>query len=149
MKIIATNRKATFNYFIEEKLEAGIILTGSEVKSLRNGKANIEESYVSDIDGELHLINSSIAKYSQSNRFNHEEKRPRKLLLHVKQINKFLGAIKKKGNTIIPLRLYFNPKNRVKVEIALASGKKLFDKRATIKERDWQREKARLLKNGK
>lgn len=149
MKIISNNRKATFNYFIEEKFEAGIVLTGSEVKSLRAGKCSIEESYVSDIGGEMHLINSTISKYAQSNRFNHEEKRPRKLLLHVREINKLLGGIKRKGFTIIPLKIYFNQRNRVKIEVALASGKKLFDKRATLKERDWQREKGRLLRTSK
>ena len=149
MKVISTNRKASFNYFIEDKFEAGIILTGSEIKSLRNGKASIEEAYISDYKGELYLINSNIAKYAQSNQFNHDEKRQRKLLLHSKQINKFLGFLKIKGNAIIPLKMYFNDNNRVKVEIAIASGKKLFDKRATIKERDWQREKGRLLRKGK
>lgn len=149
MKIISTNRKATFNYFIEEKFEAGIMLTGSEVKSLRAGRISIEESYVGEIKGELHLLNCNIGKYAESGRFNHEEKRPRKLLLHTRQINKLLGSIQKKGYTIIALKLYFNERNRAKIEIALATGKKLFDKRATAKERDWQREKARLLRTGK
>ncbi len=149
MKIISTNRKASFNYFIEDKFEAGIVLTGSEIKSLRNGKASIEEAYVSDYKGELYLLNANIAKYAQSNQFNHDEKRQRKLLLHSKQISKFLGLLKIKGTTIVPLKMYFNDNNRVKVEIAVASGKKLFDKRATIKERDWQRERGRLLKSCK
>ncbi len=149
MKVISTNRKATFNYFLEDKFEAGIVLTGSEIKSLRNGKASIEEAYIGESKGELYLINANIAKYTQSNRFNHDEKRQRKLLLHSKQISKFLGFLKIKGNAIIPLKMYFNDNNRVKVEIAIASGKKLFDKRATIKERDWQREKGRLLRGSK
>ncbi len=149
MKIIATNRKASFNYFIEEKFEAGIILTGSEVKSLRAGKVSIDESYVGDIKGELYLLNAFISKYTQSNRFNHDETRPRKLLLHTNQINKLLGNLKKNGKTIIALQLYFNKNNKVKIEISLASGKKLFDKRAVIKERDWKREKSRLLTTSK
>lgn len=148
MKNIATNKKAHFNYFIEETFEAGIVLVGSEVKSLRAGKVNIEESHVCQENGEIFLVNCNIPKYEQSNRFNHEERRHRKLLLHQVQVNKLLGSIKRKGATVIALSMYFNARNRVKVEIALAIGKKLFDKRATIKERDWQREKAGLLKKG-
>jgi SsrA-binding protein len=145
-KLVADNRKARFHYAIGETFEAGVALTGSEVKSLRTGKANIAESYASTRDGELWLLNSNISEYKQAGRFNHEPKRPRKLLLHKRQINKLIGAVEREGMTVVPLKLYFNDKGRAKVEIALAKGKKLHDKRDTEKKRDWQREKGRLMR---
>jgi SsrA-binding protein len=146
-KLIADNRKARFNYEIGEVFEAGIVLTGTEVKSLRTGKAMIAESYASNEGGELFLINSNIAEYGQANRFNHEPKRPRKLLLHGKQIDKLFNAMARDGMTVVPLKLYFNDFGRAKVEVALAKGKKLHDKRETEKARDWNREKGRLLRD--
>jgi SsrA-binding protein len=146
-KLIADNRKARFNYEIGEVFEAGIVLTGTEVKSLRTGKAMIAESYASNEGGELFLINSNIAEYGQANRFNHEPKRPRKLLLHGKQIDKLFNAMSRDGMTVVPLKLYFNDFGRAKVEVALARGKKLHDKRETEKARDWNREKGRLLRD--
>lgn len=145
--IIAQNRKARFNYFIKETFEAGIVLLGSEVKSLRSGRANIAESYADEKDGELYLINSHINEYKQSNQFNHEPRRMRKLLLKRKQIDRLIGAIQQKGITLVPLTLYFNEKGYVKLELGIAEGKKQHDKRATIKEREWQRDKARVLKD--
>ena len=145
-KIVAENRKARFNYEIGEKFEAGIALTGSEVKSLRAGKATIGESYADARDGEIWLVNSNIPEYRQANRLNHTPKRPRKLLLHKRQINKLIGAVEREGMTLVPLKLYFNEKGRAKVELALAKGKKLHDKRETEKKRDWDREKGRLLR---
>ena len=145
-KIAAENRKARFNYEIGETYEAGIALTGSEVKSLRAGKATIAESYADARDGEIWLINSNIPEYLQAGRENHSPKRPRKLLLHKRQINKLIGAVEREGYTVVPLRVYFNPKGRAKVEIALARGKKLHDKRETLKKRSWDREKSRLLR---
>ncbi len=146
-KTIAVNRKARYNYFIEEDFEAGIVLTGTEVKSLRAGEANITESYAEAKMGEIFLVNAYIKEYEMGNRFNHDARRPRKLLLHRRQVNKIAGAIQRKGKTLVPLSIYFNDKNRVKVQIGLASGKKAHDKRATEKERDWNREKGRLLKD--
>ncbi len=145
-KIVAVNRKARFNYEIGEPVEAGIALTGTEVKSLRESRANIAESYVSPENGEIWLINANIPEYRQANRFNHEPRRSRKLLLHKRQIHRLLGGVEREGMTIVPLRLYFNDRGRAKVEIALAKGKKLHDKRETEKARDWQREKGRLLR---
>jgi SsrA-binding protein len=145
-KLVADNRKARFNYAIGETFEAGIALTGSEVKSMRTGKANIGESYASARDGELWLFNSNISEYKQAGRFNHAPKRARKLLLHKRQINKLIGAVEREGMTVVPLKLYFNDKGRAKVEIALAKGKKFHDKRQTEKKRDWQREKGRLMR---
>lgn len=144
---IAQNRRARYDFFIEDTLEAGIMLAGSEVKSLREGKSNINESYADEEDGELFLVNAHIPEYKGANRFNHQTKRPRKLLLHKKQLNKLLGALKKKGITLVPLSLYFNDRGRVKVELGIAKGKKQHDKRATEKEREWNREKARTLKD--
>ena len=143
MKVIAYNRKAKFNYEIEEEIEAGIILLGSEIKSIREGKITINESYASEINGDIILINTNIAEYKGANRFNHEPKRPRKLLLHKKQINKIIGKITFKGYSLIPVKLYFNDKNMVKVLLGIAKGKKLYDKRKTIKERDQKRAEAR------
>ena len=145
-KIIADNRKARFHYEIGEVFEAGVALTGSEVKSLRNGRANIGESYAASRDGELWLFNSNISEYKQAGRDNHAPKRPRKLLLHKRQINKLIGAVERQGFTVVPLKMYFNARGRAKVEIALARGKKLHDKRETEKKRDWAREKGRLLR---
>ncbi len=145
-KVIADNRKARFNYEIGETYEAGIALTGSEVKSLRAGKANIAESYADARAGEIWLINSNIPEYMQAHHFNHAPKRPRKLLLHARQINKLAGAVEREGMTIVPLKLYFNEKGRAKLEIALARGKKLHDKRQTEKKRTWERERGRLMR---
>ena len=146
IKIVADNRKARFNYAIEDTFEAGVSLTGTEVKSIRTGKATIAESYADARDGEIWLVNATIPEYLQGNRFNHAPKRPRKLLLHRSQINKLIGAVEREGMTLVPLRLYFNEKGRAKVELALARGKKLHDKRETEKKRDWAREKGRLLR---
>ncbi len=145
-KLIADNRKARFNYAIMDTVEAGISLSGTEVKSLRTGKATIAESYADARDGEIWLVNANIPEYLQANRFNHTPKRPRKLLLHKRQINKLIGAVEREGMTLIPLKLYFNARGRAKVELALAKGKKLHDKRETEKKRDWNREKGRLLR---
>lgn len=145
-KLVADNRKARFNYEIGETYEAGIALTGSEVKSLRAGKATIGESYADTRGGELWLINSNIPEYLQAGRFNHAPKRPRKLLMHRRQINKLIGAVEREGMTVVPLKLYFNDRGRAKVEIALARGKKLHDKRQTEKKRSWDRERARLMR---
>jgi SsrA-binding protein len=147
LKIAADNRRARFNYAIGEAFEAGIVLTGTEIKSLRNGKATISESYADAKDGEIWLVNSNIPEYLQANRNNHAPKRPRKLLLHKRQINKLIGAVEKEGMTIVPLKIYFNLRGRAKVEIALAKGKKLHDKRDTEKKRDWQRERGRLMRD--
>ena len=143
-KIICINRKASFNYFFLETLEAGISLKGSEVKSLRDGKGNIADSYAVDNNGELFLINSHIPLYRQSSYNNHDPKEDRKLLLKKKEINKLIGKINQDGLTLIPTKLYFL-KGKVKVEIAVAKGKKLYDKRQVKKTRDWNREKARIL----
>ena len=148
-KIICLNRKASFNYFFIELLEAGILLKGSEVKSLRDGKGSIADSYAVDNNGELFLINSHIPLYRQSSYNNHDPKGNRKLLLNRKEINKLIGKINQEGLTLIPTKLYF-VKGKVKVEIAVAKGKKLYDKRQVKKTRDWNRERARLLsKNNK
>jgi SsrA-binding protein len=145
-RVIADNRKARFHYEIGETLEAGIALSGTEVKSLRNGKATIGESFAGPREGELWLYNANIPEYLQASRFNHTPKRPRKLLLHKRQINKLIGAVERDGMTIVPLKLYFNDKGRAKVELALARGKKLHDKRETEKQRSWDRERGRLLR---
>jgi len=145
-RTIALNRKARYNYFIEEDFEAGIVLTGTEVKSLRAGEANITDAFAEAKMGELFLVNAYIKEYAMGNRFNHEARRPRKLLMHRREVNKIAAAIQRKGKTLVPLSIYFNDKNRVKVKIGLASGKKAHDKRATEKERDWQREKGRMMK---
>jgi SsrA-binding protein len=145
-RVVAENRKARFNYFIDETFEAGVSLTGTEVKSLRQGKATIAEAYADARDGEIWLINSNIPEYLQANRFNHVPKRPRKLLLHKSQINKLVGAVEREGMTLIPLKLYFNERGRAKLELALARGKKLYDKRDTEKKRGWDRERGRLMR---
>jgi SsrA-binding protein len=146
-KLIAENRRARFDYFLEDKFEAGIALTGSEVKSLRLGKANIAESYASADGQEITLVNAYIPEYGPANRFNHEPRRPRKLLLHRKQIDKLLGAVRRDGRTIIPTRLYWNDKGLAKLELALAKGKSAPDKRATEAARDWKREQGRLMRD--
>ena len=146
-KTIAENRRARFDYFLEDNVEAGIQLLGTEIKALRDGRANIAESYAAVEGREIVLINSDIPPYKQANRFNHEPRRPRKLLLHRKQIDRFIGAVQKDGQTIIPVRLYLNEDGKAKLEIALAKGKKLHDKREASAERDWQRDKARLLRD--
>ena len=145
---VAENRRARYDYEILDTLEAGIMLTGSEVKSLRTGKAQITESYASPERGELWLINAHIPEYLQANRFNHEEKRPRKLLVSRKDLAKLREGVERAGNTIVPLKLYFNDRGIAKLLIALGKGKKSFDKRETEKNRDWNREKARLMKHG-
>ncbi len=144
-KVVAQNRKARHNYFIEETFEAGLALTGTEVKSLRGGRSSIAESYVTEDGGEAWLVNADIPEYAGGNRFNHERKRPRKLLLHRKQINTLIGAIQREGRTVVPLQVYFNERGRAKVEIALVTGKQAHDKRQAIKDRDWKRQRARLL----
>ncbi|HET9902531.1 MAG TPA: SsrA-binding protein SmpB [Xanthobacteraceae bacterium] len=145
-KIVADNRRARFNYAIGETFEAGLALTGTEVKSLRQGKATISDSYAAGRDGELWLYNANIPEYLQANRFNHAPKRPRKLLLHAREIAKLTSAVEREGMTIVPLKLYFNERGRAKIELALAKGKKLHDKRETEKKRSWERERGRLLR---
>jgi len=145
---VAENRRARYDYEILDTLEAGIMLTGTEVKSLRQGKAQITEAYASPERGELWLINAHIPEYLQANRFNHMEKRPRKLLVSKKQLAHLSQEVERAGNTIVPLKLYFNEQGRAKLLIGIGKGKKSFDKRETEKARDWNREKARLLKHG-
>ena len=148
-KIAADNRRARFDYELGETFEAGVMLVGTEVKALRTGKATIAESYASvERSGEIFLINANIPEYLQGNQFNHEPKRPRKLLLHAKEIAKIAQGVEREGMTIVPLRIYFNDQGRAKIAIALGKGKKLHDKRESDKQRDWQREKSRLLRNG-
>tara|TARA_Y100000590_G_scaffold175496_1_gene200518 strand:- start:56 stop:526 length:471 start_codon:yes stop_codon:yes gene_type:complete len=145
LKIVSNNRKARFNYFFKEFFEAGIVLMGSEVKSLRDGKANISESYAFDMGGEIFLINAHIPSYKESSYNNHDPKRNRKLLLNKKEINKLMGRINREGFTLIPTKLYFK-KGKAKIEIAVAKGKKLYDKRQVKMKRDWNREKARFFR---
>ena len=144
--LIAENRRARRDYEIEDTLEAGIVLVGSEVKSLRNGKANIAESYASIEDGGFYLINADITIYTAANRFNHEPKRKRKLLVHGREIARIAQAIERQGRTAIPLKLYFNDRGIAKLEIGIAKGRKTVDKRHAVKERDWNRDKQRLMK---
>jgi SsrA-binding protein len=146
-KMIADNRKARFAYAIGDTLEAGIALVGSEVKSLRNGKSTISESYAQAKDGELFLVNAYIPEYTQASRFNHEPKRVRKLLVHKREAAKLAAAIQREGMTLVPLKMYFNAKGRAKVQLGIAKGKKLHDKRESEKQRDWQRDKARLMRD--
>lgn len=140
------NRKARFNYSIGDEIEAGIMLLGTEVKSIRQGKANIGDSYAAEKDGALWLMNADIAIYEGGNRENHEPRRSRKLLLHKKQINKILGKLKSKGTTLVPLKLYFNQRGIAKLQLGMATGKKEYEKRDTIKDREWKREQSRLMK---
>ena len=146
-KIVAENRRARFEYSIEDKYEAGLALTGTEVKSLRQGEGTIAESYAEVRDGQCWLINANIPEFSHGNRFNHEPRRMRKLLLHEREIARLTGAVERQGMTLVPLSIYFNGKGRAKVELALAKGRQTHDKRAHIKERDWQRDKARLMRD--
>lgn len=149
-KLIAQHKRARYDYEILETLEAGIVLLGSEVKSMRIGKTSINEAYageMADDPSAIYLFNANIAEYSFANRFGHDAKRPRKLLLKAREVKKLLGNVRKKGYTIVPLRLYFNAYGKVKLEIAMARGKNVVDKRETIKERDWNRDKARILRD--
>lgn len=145
-KVVADNRRARYDYEFLETFEAGIELLGTEVKSLREGKANIAESYAAVEDGEVYLINCHIPEYKQANRFNHEPRRKRKLLLHKREIARLAIGLQRQGLTIVPLRLFFNDRGKVKLDIALARGKKTYDKRQTERKRDWQLDKARLLR---
>ena len=145
-KVVADNRKARFAYAIESTVEAGLALMGSEVKSLRSGKANIGEAYAYAKDGELFLVNAYIPEYGMANRFNHEPRRARKLLVHKGEGRKLAAAVQREGMTLIPLRLYFTPRGIAKCELGIARGKKLHDKRQSEKQRDWQRDKARLMR---
>ena len=145
-KVVAENRRARYDYAVESVYEAGIALTGTEVKSLRFGEGSIAESYAQVSEEEVWLINANIPEFSHGNRFNHEPKRPRKLLLHARQVNKMFGAVGRQGMTLVPLSIYFNGQGRAKVEIALARGRKAPDKREYEKEKDWKREQGRLLR---
>jgi len=145
-RFVVQNRRARFEYFIDENLEAGVVLTGSEVKSLRRGQAALVDAWAGEKQGELWLFNSYIAEYTEAKNFNHEPKRPRKLLLKARERDKFLGAIRRDGATLVPLSIYFNERGIAKVDLGLARGKRKADKRETIKDRDWQRDKARLLR---
>ncbi|WP_300296744.1 SsrA-binding protein SmpB [Ferrovibrio sp.] len=145
-RTVADNRRARYDYHLDDTFDAGIVLVGSEVKSLRGGRASIQDAYAAEQDGEIWLINCHIPEYHGANRFNHEPRRQRKLLLKHKEIDKLIGALKRGGVTLVPLSIYFNERGRAKVKIALARGKKLHDKRETEKARDWDREKHRLLR---
>jgi SsrA-binding protein len=145
-RFAAQNRKARHDYFIDDSVEAGLVLTGTEVKSLRGGRASMSDAYASEDKGELWLWNLHIPEYAPAQRFNHEPKRARKLLLHKKQIGRLLGQVQREGYTLVPLAIYFNDRGRAKCELGLARGKKAHDKRETIKQRDWNREKQRLLR---
>ncbi|WP_439532394.1 SsrA-binding protein SmpB [Polymorphobacter sp.] len=146
VKMVAENRRAKFEYFIEDVVEAGIALAGTEVKALRDGQGSIAEAYAEVKDGQIWLVNANIPEFSHGNRFNHEPKRPRKLLLHEREINKMGGAVARAGMTLVPLSIYFNDRGRAKVELALGRGKNLHDKRETMKERDWKRDAARIMR---
>ena len=143
---VAMNRRARFDYFIDEELEAGVQLTGSEVKSLRAGRASIGEAYAGPMGGELFLFNANIPEYAGANKFNHEPKRPRKLLVHRRERNQLLGAVQRRGVTLVPMAIYFNRRGLAKVKLGVGRGKKQVDKRQAIKDRDWGREKQRLLR---
>jgi SsrA-binding protein len=147
VKTVAENRRARFDYAIDTVYEAGIALTGTEVKALRFGEGSIAESYAEVKGAEVWLVNANIPEFSHGNRHNHEPKRPRKLLLNAREINKLHGAVARDGMTLVPLSIYFNPRGRAKVELALAKGRKAHDKREHIKERDWERDKARLMRD--
>ena len=146
VKTVAENRRARFEYFIEDVVEAGIALAGTEVKALRTGQGSIAEAYAEVKDGQMWLVNANIPEFSHGNRFNHEPKRPRKLLLHGREIAKMGGAVARAGMTLIPLSIYFNDRGRAKVELALGRGKNLHDKREAVKERDWKREASRIMR---
>ena len=147
VRVAAQNRKARHNYTIEDSLEVGIVLQGSEVKSLREGRATITEAYAAEQGGDLYLINSYIPEYKQAGQFNHEARRPRKLLLHKRQIGKMIGAIQREGMTLVPLKLYFNDRGRAKLELGVAKGKRNYDKRESEKRKDWDRQKARAMRD--
>ncbi|KQP61354.1 SsrA-binding protein SmpB [Methylobacterium sp. Leaf108] len=146
-RIVADNRAARYHYEISDVMEAGIALTGTEVKSLRKGKATIGEAYAGPSGDDLMLFNAYIPEYLEANRFNHEPKRPRRLLLHRRQIDKLIGATQREGYTVVPLKIYFNDQGRAKIELGLGRGKKLHDKRETSKQRDWDRDRARILRD--
>ena len=146
-RYVAQNRRARHDYLIEDTLEAGLVLRGTEVKVLRSGQASISEAYADEEGGELFLVNANIPEYAAAAHFTHEPRRPRKLLLHRKEMNRLLGAIRRQGATLIPLSIYFNERGRAKVELGLARGKKKADKRQTEKQRDWQRSRARILRD--
>jgi SsrA-binding protein len=148
-KTVAQNRRARFDYSIEDTFEAGIVLVGTEVKSLRRGQASITEAYASDQGGELYLLNGHIAPYDSGKTFGHEPRRPRKLLLHRREIGKMIGAIRREGMTLVPLSIYFNARGQAKVSLALAKGRRKADQRQAIKDRDWQRQKSRLLRTSR
>lgn len=145
-KAVAINRKARFGYAIEEEVEAGLVLTGTEVKSLRAGRASINEAYAGEKESALWLMGAMIEQYHGGNRFNHDPRRPRKLLLHKRQMQKLMGRLKNKGVTLIPLSLYFNKRGLAKVKLGLATGRKEYEKRQVIKKRDWERDKARIMR---
>lgn len=145
-RVVASNRRATHDFFIEEKVEAGMALTGSEVKSLRYGRASINESYASEENGELYLINSHFSEYGPASRFGHDPKRPRKLLVHKREMDRLFGKMRRDGYTLVPLSIYFNERGLAKLSLGVAKGKRKHDKREDIKKRDWQRQKARLLR---
>ena len=146
VRLVAQNRRARHDYFIEDVLEAGMQLSGSEVKSLREGRGSIVEAYAVERSGEVFLVNAHIPEYKPARHFGHAAKRPRKLLLHRREIDRLAGAVRREGATIVPLKLYFNERGRAKLELGLARGKRKVDKRHTIKERDWKRDKQRLMK---
>ncbi len=146
-QLVAQNRKARHDYFIEDSLEAGLVLQGTEVKSLRQGRASIAEAYAAEQDGDIYLLNAQIPIYEAASRENHEPKRPRKLLLHKRERARLIGMVRRQGYTLVPLRLYFNDRGRAKVELGVARGKQNIDKRQTVKNRDWQRQKARLMRD--
>jgi SsrA-binding protein len=147
-RFVAQNRKARHDYFIEDTLEAGIVLAGSEVKSLRRGQASIQEAYATERGGELWLLNAFVPEYQMASaKLNHEPRRPRKLLVHRKELNRLLGQVKREGVTIVPLSIYFNERGRAKIQLGLAKGKRKEDKREAEKTRDWQRDKARIMRN--
>ncbi len=148
-RVVADNRRVRFDYSVEETFEAGLALHGTEVKALRAGQASIKESYAEVRDGEVWLVNANIPEFSHGNRNNHEPKRPRKLLLNSREINKLFGAVERKGMTLVPLSVYFNSTGRAKVELALAKGKQAHDKRQAVKDRDWKRDKARLMRESR
>ncbi len=146
-KVIVNNKKAYYEFLIEQEIEAGIALKGSEVKSLRLGKVSIVDCHAGEIDGEIFLFNCHIPEYDKANQFNHDTRRPKKLLLHRKEINRLIGKIKQKGFTLVAIKIYFNHKNKVKVLIGLGKGKKLHDKRASIKDKEWKRDQEKALKS--
>ena len=146
-KLVAQNKRAFHDYFIDDRLEAGIMLSGTEVKSLREGRATIAEAHAGEMQGELYLFNAHIPEFHGGNRYNHEVRRPRKLLLRRREMERLAGAVRREGMTLVPLQLYFTPRGWAKVEIGLARGKKAHDKRDSIKERDWQREKQRIMRH--